>query len=80
MPFQFDKGHKEESDIDSLSLDDDDVVSEVGDDELNQMVQVFWIHENLYYVYSQMISDCIEWINQTRYLSNEIYLFHFLSL
>ena len=41
MPFQFDKGHKEESDIDSLSLDDDDVASEVGDDELNQMVQVF---------------------------------------
>ena len=41
MPFQFDKGHKEESDIDSLSLDDDDVASEVGDEELNQMVQVF---------------------------------------
>ena len=41
MPFRFEKGHEEESDIDSLSLDDDDVVSEVGDDELNQMVQVF---------------------------------------
>ena len=52
MPFQFDKGHKEESNIDSFGSDDDDVVSEVGDDELNQMVQVrtsFEQYLNFYY-------------------------------
>ena len=40
MPFQFDNGNKEESNINSFSSDDDDVVSEVNDDELNQMVKV----------------------------------------
>ena len=42
MPFQFDNGNKEESNIYSFSSDDDDVVSEVNDDELNQMVKVFF--------------------------------------
>ena len=40
MPFQFENGNKEESNINSFSSDDDDVVSEVNDDELNQMVKV----------------------------------------
>ena len=42
MPFQFDNGNKEESNINSFSSDDDDVVSEVNDDELNQMVKVWF--------------------------------------
>ena len=52
MPFQLGKGHKEESNIDSIGLDDDDVVSEVSDDEIRQMVQVrsgFKLHLNLFY-------------------------------
>ena len=40
MPFQFDKGNKEESNIDSFTSDDNEVVSDVDEDELNRMVQV----------------------------------------
>ena len=51
MPFQFDKGNKEESNIDSFASDDNDVVSDVDEDELKRMVLVCYFNIIFAYIF-----------------------------